>query len=163
MQTPRVELVNVPLWLYHPKRKHVLLVTHFEAELGFKLVRFGGRSRAEKHSVVVGNRCEGDGFNLARAIDGHCRLQPLNMTVDGEAHPFAIRRVDDLQQPIGKRAIYLERLRAVVMPAFMSSGYGLAGGRIRAVNAHVGHREGRNVREQLLLELPAKPISFGHG
>jgi hypothetical protein len=45
--------VRVSIRLDHPERQYDLLVTGFEAELGFEFVRFGGRSGANERVGVA--------------------------------------------------------------------------------------------------------------
>ena len=137
--------VRVSHWFDHSERKHILLVTRVEAELGFKLVWFGWGRPAHKRMVVSDNRSEAKRLNLpALAFDGHHCMKPFDMTLDGQPHPLAVRRVDYLQTPVCKRARYLERLRGVVMPAVTCVAF--CNSRIGTMNTDVRCRERRNIR-----------------
>ena len=149
--------VRVSHWFDDSEVKHILLVTRVEAELGFKLVWFGWGRPAHKRMVVSDNRSEAKRLNLpALAFDGHHCMKPFDMTLDGQPHPLAVRRVDYLQTPVRKRARYLERLRGVVMPAVTCVAF--CNSRIGTMNTDVRCRERRNVREQLPLEVRAKKV-----
>ena len=63
---PMAQSVRVPRWFDHSEMKHIPLLTRAEAELGFKLVRFGWGRPADERVVVADNWSEPKRFQFAR-------------------------------------------------------------------------------------------------